>query len=538
MKKRSNRYWIRRSNQTLTDVHKGSDKYIANINTAYDKALKDVQEDINKIFQTYANNHNLTAIEAKKLLNSKISVKEIEHLREEITQISNVELKKHLLSQINANAYKARITRLEALKQSMQVHYGKLADKETQISKLSYTDTINDAYYKNIFNIQKGIDIGFNVAQLPTKTIELMLNKPFLGSNYSQRVWNNTDVLADKLTETITSEMISGKSVPKMVKELEELTEFGKFAAERLVRTETTYFANQASMESYKECDIKKYIFVATLDLRTSKVCQEHDRKVYEVRKGVPGSNLPPLHPFCRSTTRAYLGEEYMKNIRRRARDPETGKTYTVGNMNYEDWHNKYVKGKANYSENKGSIINNEYEVNLRYINTKKYTDKFKNIGANSKVDIRIRNESIKILKHRNKTNFEDIAYLDVRTGKTIYRKTDSTKPFGVSLGNDKDLIDAYKGELIAIHNHPGSTRPSIGDIITMQKSPNVIKSVIIGHNGKVHIIDNMNKKVGIEKLFEERYTYFKDKYLDKDIAMVKSTNTIYNKKIFDYTVR
>lgn len=347
MKKRTNQYWIDRSNQVLGEAHKNSDRYITDINEAYNKALQDVQKDIDKIFQIYGNNHNLTSIEAKKILNSQISAKEIENLRKEISQISNVELKKHLLAQLNSTAYRARITRLEALKQSISTHYGVLADKEMQLSKRSYLNTINDSYYKHTFNLQKGIDLGFNVSQLPTRTIELILNQSFLGSNYSERIWKNTDTLAKELTKTITSGMISGKSIQKMVKELEELTEYGKYAAERLVRTETTYFANQASMQSYKECDVEKYIFVATLDLRTSKVCQEHDRKIYLVSKGAPGKNLPPLHPFCRSTTRAYLGEKYLRNIKRRARNPETGKTYLVGNMNYKEWYEKHVKEAA-----------------------------------------------------------------------------------------------------------------------------------------------------------------------------------------------
>lgn len=299
MKERSNQYWIDRANQIVADNHKGSDKYIANINIAYDKALKDVQADINKIFSTYANKHSLTSIEAKQLLNSTISTKDIKQLKDELSKISNVDMKNSLLSRINANAYKARITRLEALKQSIAVHYGILADKEIVASKSAYINTMETSYYKNIFNIQKGIDMGFNVTRLSTRTIEKILDTPWIGSNYSTRVWKNTETLAEKLTETITSGMISGKSIQRMSKELEGLSEFGKYAAERLVRTETTYFANQASVESYKECDVEKYIYVATLDLRTSELCQNADRKIFLVSKAVAGENLPALHPFA-----------------------------------------------------------------------------------------------------------------------------------------------------------------------------------------------------------------------------------------------
>lgn len=398
MKNRTNAYWINRSEQVLSEAHKNSDSYIQHINAVYNSALQSVQKDINKIFQVYANEHKLTAIEAKKLLNESISPKEIEYLRKELTQISNTELKKHLLAQLNANAYKARITRLEALKQVINTHYLVVADKQIQLSTGAYVNTIKDSYYKHIFEIQKGLDIGFNVAQLPTKTIDLMLNRQWIDSNYSSRVWKNTNILADKLSKTITSGMISGKSIPKMVKELEELSDYGKYAAERLVRTETTYFSNQASMESYKECDIDKYIFIATLDLRTSKQCRQHDRKVYLVAKAVPGENLPPLHTWCRSTTRAYLGQKYMNNIKRRARDPETGRTHVIGSMNYTDWYNQYVKGNPR-------ALTAEQKINNMSIDKKQYKEYRKVLGKEAPKSI----DAFQDLKYTDSKKWENL---------------------------------------------------------------------------------------------------------------------------------
>jgi hypothetical protein len=61
------------------------------------------------------------------------------------------------------------------------------------------------------------------------------------------------------------------------------------------------------------------------------------------------GKNFPPLHPNCRSKTRAYLGEEVEKTLKRRARDSITGKNQVIGNMSYKEWYDSKVKehGKA-----------------------------------------------------------------------------------------------------------------------------------------------------------------------------------------------
>lgn len=78
---------------------------------------------------------------------------------------------------------------------------------------------------------------------------------------------------------------------------------------------------------SYEEADIEKYIFVAVLDKRITRICQEHDNQVYDRDKATPGVNYPPLHPWCRSTTVGYDEDADYSKLKRRARNPKTGKS-------------------------------------------------------------------------------------------------------------------------------------------------------------------------------------------------------------------
>lgn len=354
MKNRSNGYWKNRVNERMAEYHRNSDTTINKINSAYDKAIKDINEDINNIFYKYKLDSQLSEKEVKQLLNSKIPKKELDDIRAKIHGIQDEELKRYMMAQLNAEAYKARITRLEALKESIYINTKLAADVEIKQSTRLYTDNIKKAYYTNLFDIQKGLGIGFNVAEMPLETVQEILKNNWSGKHYSKRIWHNTDDLAEKLEEVITSGLMTGKSSRRMAMELEELTSYGKFAAERIIRTETTYISNAAEIESYKECGIDKYVFIATLDLRTSKVCREHDKKVYNVKDAQSGVNLPPLHPYCRSTTRAYF--DNMQSLQRRARDPETGKNYLVpGDMNYQDWYDKFVVDK--YGKDKANTL-------------------------------------------------------------------------------------------------------------------------------------------------------------------------------------
>lgn len=354
MKKRSNAYWKRRSNLRMESYHKSSDETIHGINNAYDKALEDINKDINKIFFKFQSDSGLSIGETKGLLNSKIPNKELESIRARIHGIQDKELKRYMMAQLNANAYKARITRLEALKESIYINTKLAADVEINKSTKLYTDNIEKAYYTNLFDIQRGLGVGFNVAQMPLGTIEEILKNSWSGKHYSKRIWHNTDVLAEKLEEVITSGLMSGKSSRRMAQELQDMTDYEKFACERIIRTETTYITNAAEVESYKECGIDKVIFIATLDLRTSSICRSMDGKIIKVDKLRTGNNLPPLHPYCRSTTRAYF--KNMERLQRRARDPETGKTYTVpGDMKYQEWYDKFVVDK--YGKDKTEVF-------------------------------------------------------------------------------------------------------------------------------------------------------------------------------------
>lgn len=372
MAQRSNRYWEGRAQARMEFYHKNSDKTVYTIIQAYDKAIDNINQEINNIFETYYFDGVLSPTEARQILNTPITQRELQELKNKITAIDDYKIRRALLNRINAPAYKARITRLEALKENIYVECKKIAEVEIQESTLQHINTINEAYYRHLFDIQKGIGLGFDVSPMPSSTIESILKNPWSGKHFSRRVWGNTDVLASKVSEIVTSGMMGGRSTSKMVKELQDVNMASKFAANRLIRTETTYMANAAEMESYKDAEIDKYRFVATLDLRTSKICREHDGKIYDVKKAVPGENMPALHPFCRSTTIAYLGEDVDTWLDVRiARDSETGKNYRVwADITYSQWYERNVRSKEDipkYEEMVQKWINEFKSRSLKY---------------------------------------------------------------------------------------------------------------------------------------------------------------------------
>jgi SPP1 gp7 family putative phage head morphogenesis protein len=76
-----------------------------------------------------------------------------------------------------------------------------------------------------------------------------------------------------------------------------------------LVRTETMHFQNQATMDSYIEAEIEKYRFSAAMEEGTCEECASLDGQTFRLDEAIVGVNYPPIHPNCRCSTIAELGQ-------------------------------------------------------------------------------------------------------------------------------------------------------------------------------------------------------------------------------------
>lgn len=99
-------------------------------------------------------------------------------------------------------------------------------------------------------------------------------------------------------------------------------------------------------------------------------------------------------------------------------------------------------------------------------------------------------------------------------------------------------IISNCDGNLIAVHNHPQSSRPSYGAIITMQDQKNVEKIIVAAHNGKVYIISNIDRTVNLETIYKREITFYKKNGFNIALAKKKALDAIYEKGVFEYEER
>lgn len=494
---RSKTYWENRAESRVHESQKNADQTIFQIAAAYDQAVQNLNADIENIFANLQLKNGLDAAEAKRILNQKIPNFVYKAMLKLLPKVQSKKVQNWLKARINAQAYKARITRAEALKESIYMQLKMLADVELTKSEALYLDTIEESYYKTAFDFQKGIGYGMYVAELSEKTMKGILANPWSGGNYSNRVWKNTDYLAECLNEIVTSGLLSGKSWTKMSKAIQEKNlvktiqgemDKGKFAAHRLIRTETAYMNEQASLLSMQDNGVEAVEILATLDKRTSDICQKADGNkvlVDEIRIGV---NHPPFHPYCRSTSIPVVDMAGMGT--RIARDPDTGENYKVpANMKYEEWKRTFVKTdiseKGSYSQGIKRIGNNI--VDLGYINSAEFRKKFSRITNNSKVNDAVRRYAIAMLTHRNGTDGEDLYIIDAETGELLIRKNSGKNELGVELTVEEFIPfkEKYKNNMIAMHNHPTNLYPT-GSDFAVSGYRRYKFGIVVTHDGRV----------------------------------------------------
>lgn len=294
MARKPNDYFERRSTELMLRLEKGTENTINSLIKAYEQATKDINKEIQKIFNNYAKDSGLSKGTLIQLLNKKETDTHYKNLLDVINNhITDENIKKKLLAKYNAPAYAYRISRYEALQQNIDLELKKLANIEQQITEIRYVDTIQEGYYHSIYDIQKGTGLGFSFAQIDNRTIKLLLNENWIdNANFSQRIWNNSEKLGEYLRTQLTADSMSGKSIQKIAQELSEYMNVGLYNATRLVRTEVNHFANESEMLAYEELDIEKYRYIATLDNRTCKHCAELDNKVFNVKDRKPRKEL------------------------------------------------------------------------------------------------------------------------------------------------------------------------------------------------------------------------------------------------------
>ena len=286
----SRQYWNRRYLfDKAGSANTGEDFLLETVTPLYRQALREIEEEIEGMYGDFAGKENVTLAEAKRRISGadfkktdfEAMAKEQAARRRELQKKkgslpksvveSMEEQHKKYESILAAYTKKGQISRLELLHVEIEKILLDMYD-ENQMNIYEFlADQYQNDYYRSVFRDQQMMGFGRNFVMVNEDAVERAVLNSYGRDNYSKTLWQHCGRLSGDLRENITVGLIRGESLERMASRISRRMSVARNNAYRLVRTETAYIYEQASMKAYEQCGIEKYKYLAALDGRTAR---------------------------------------------------------------------------------------------------------------------------------------------------------------------------------------------------------------------------------------------------------------------------
>ena len=289
-------YWLKRSEELDKVATKVEKEVMKELSALYRDAFRSIEKEVNDFMMKYAVDHKLDYATVTQTL-TPIDLAEYNQRIEELYVMYRDTGSEYIKIEIDRLNARAKITRLQALQDAINVELTKV----THEYQMTLEDTLIGLFteqYKEVSEL-----LGIMAPVINREAIKTIIEYPYAGKMFSDRIWDNKDALVKHIKQNLTAGIIRGDSIQKMSRQLKKDLNVLYYQAERLVRTETNYAMNQGHLKGYADSGVvEKYEFLAAIDSRTSKLCKNQNGQVYKLSDAVVGVNFLHLHPHCRST--------------------------------------------------------------------------------------------------------------------------------------------------------------------------------------------------------------------------------------------
>lgn len=340
---KNSEYWKQRFDIIEAAKAKAGERTIADVETMFRQAQRELDNQIQAWYGRFADNNQIPLAEARRMLKSKELAEFKWDVKEYIKYGEQNALNPTWMRQLENASARFHVSRLEALQlqtqQTMEKLFGNQLDAVDSLMKRQYLD----GYYHTFYEVQRGFNVGWDIAAVNDGKLEKILSKPWTPDKktFSDRIWDDKNKLLNTVHTELTRNMILGKPPDMAIKNLAKAMGTSKSNAGRLIMTESAYFSNLAQRDTFNELDVERFEIIETLDSQTCPICGAMDGQVFKMSEYQAGITAPPFHPWCRGCTVPYFDDDIGE---RAARDLENGQTYYVpSDMQFEEWKASYV---------------------------------------------------------------------------------------------------------------------------------------------------------------------------------------------------
>lgn len=172
--------------------------------------------------------------------------------------------------------------------------------KELRLLGERQVATLTKQFEVQFFDIYYSIAIEGATAfsTIDTAAVQQLINGIWVadGKSWSERVWQNTELLAATLNEEMINCVATGKKTTELKQILQDRFNVSYNNADMLVRTEMAHIQTQAAQQRYRDYGIQEVEVFVDEDERTCEICAAHEGEKHPINAQMP----VPFHPRCR----------------------------------------------------------------------------------------------------------------------------------------------------------------------------------------------------------------------------------------------
>lgn len=242
------------------------------------------------------------------------------------------------------------------------------AEKEVDTLKELLTTVGTDKFYSNSFLLSLGMN--FELQKVSDKVMKEVVNKKIQGMNFVDRTWENKTNKVAKILQNEVKEFLQGKTNLNRIEQVIK-HRFNSDASitKRLVRNEVARVQTEINEVWAKDHNVDWQMWMATLDDKTSEICQRYDGKTWkrtDPRKKIP---IEDSHINCRCCLVSLPSEDYRPDKRIDNKTKED-----IDWKDYNEWKNSSIFDEIAVSKDDYSdIISSKKWLNAEFPSRKKF---------------------------------------------------------------------------------------------------------------------------------------------------------------------
>ena len=209
-------YWANRQKQLNQAAEKEESKLKKRLSKYYDSEFRKLEKQIAAYYQEYGKNN---VIEYRKLMEA-LSDEDKRLLIEQMDEFAKKYPQYAHLMPVRESIYK--LNRLEGLQYSVIMRQAEIAGLDND----EITSHLNRLAAKGINYSMEALGFGKNFYSVNSDIIKRFVDVPWSnGENFSKRIWNDTQKLAQYLNQDIAQGIARGDSYDRLVRQLETFYE-------------------------------------------------------------------------------------------------------------------------------------------------------------------------------------------------------------------------------------------------------------------------------------------------------------------------